>query len=95
MQKRFWWKETFETNRNLNFRWQQTMKGIFWDRYTDKANQETSGCFNHFEYVNEIGNKEKLMGNLISYCIRNDIYVYNFVPLTLSLRQDWYETDLS
>lgn len=95
MMKRGWWYEANETAKNLNFRWQQTCKGIFWERFKENAN-EVPICFNHFEFTYEIGTKDNIMKNLIQYCERQNIYVYNFVPPTFEIKLgDNIDTDLS
>jgi hypothetical protein len=95
MMKRSWWSETVETAKNLNFRWQQTTKGIFWERYSERGANDPI-AINHFEFIYEIGTKDNLMKNLIQYCDRYDIYVYNFVPITMEIKlEDNLEQDLA
>ena len=66
MQKRFWWKETFETNSLCHFCWQQTIKGILFEKL---CNSKTSKqMVNHFEIHREITTKASLIRNLQTYC---------------------------
>ena len=96
MSKRIWWiKEENVTGKNINFIWQQHSKGIPWERFSDKHPNEIPIVFNHFEFIYEIGTKNLLMKNLIEYCSIHDIYVYNFVPLTMEIKlEENLEIDL-
>lgn len=66
MKKRFWFKETTETNHLYNFCWQQTTKGIYYERLC--ANRALKQIVNHFEFHREISNKINLIRNLQMYC---------------------------
>ncbi len=70
MKKRYWFKEISEGNNLYNFAWQQTNKGIYFERLT--ANRATKQAVNHFEFHREISTKTNLIRNLQMYWFSDD-----------------------
>ena len=75
MQRRFWWKETHDSNSSFNFSWQSTSKGISFDKLNNSKTSKQ--IVNHFEFHKEITTKASLVKNLQIYCeVSNAYYIY-------------------
>lgn len=77
----------------LNFKWQQTVRGFNFDNCVDS--KVFKHCLNHFEFHQELSNKEYLFKNLTDYCEMNKINVFDFIPVTycLSLSDPHFDTN--
>ena len=65
LRKRPWFKETDKPIGKIDFYWQQSSKGLPFDRMNSK---ESRLMVNHFEFHREISTKIGLIRNLQHYC---------------------------
>ena len=75
------WKEVPSYNNNLYFKW------VFFSRFIkfEQLGYSQKQIVNHFEFHQEITNKDNLFKNLFNYCESKKLCVYDFVPLTFAL----------
>ncbi|MCQ2820834.1 MAG: tubulin--tyrosine ligase family protein, partial [archaeon] len=65
----------------FNFKWQQNTSCI--DYSSLSSMDSLQQLVNHFEYHTSISNKANLYINLFSYCEKNDINVFKYIPFTI------------
>ena len=86
------WKEstTFLTT-TFNYKWAVSRKKLEFNILSNKLSNITRDIsskrlVNHFEYENEISNKQNLLYNIIEYCESININPFNYIPLTIVLK---------
>lgn len=75
MSTRKQWEEcTDSKNICLAFKWQQSNKGYIYENTT--PTKPYKQVLNHFEYHQEISNKEYLFKNILEYCELNKLNAF-------------------
>ena len=84
MSTREHWKECADpSNININFKWQQCQWGYKYERLTLDSPVKT--LLNHFEFHQEISDKQNLLNNLSRYCEQLHKNVFEYTPTTFVL----------
>jgi len=83
MDTRNWWKDCSNNPVKKNFRWEQSSKGFYYEGLGNSKSDKK--FFNHFEFHAEISTKDCLFFNMSTYCEKNHLDVWNYVPLTITL----------
>lgn len=78
-----WQQVTDSKQLNISFKWQQSNRGYNYDLSTSKKGFRQ--VLNHFQYHQEISNKEYLFKNLLQYCELLKLNAFQFLPLTFVL----------
>ena len=79
----------------INFRWQQTNRGY---RYENCVESKVfKQALNHFEFHNELSNKEYMLCNLTEWCEHTKRNVFEVVPMTfvLNLADGQFDNNLN
>jgi len=66
MRKRYWFKEADTSFVQVNFIWQQSTRGLFYERLN--MTKDFKQVVNHYEFHREISTKINLIKNLQYYC---------------------------
>ena len=72
-------------NKTINFEWRYYSNRLFFKNYKYDSNTPSKKlrCVNLFERNYEVGNKKNMFINLINYCDKVNINVFNLVPFTI------------
>jgi hypothetical protein len=86
LSRRGWWEQAEGFTPQPNFKWQQTNKGVRFERLIPNPNY--TQVFNHFEFHREISTKNCLIKNLSNYCEMNKITIFDMTPTTFVFDMD-------
>lgn len=76
------WKECFsEANSLFHFKWKETSSGIDFKNLNKLSSLKQS--VNHFEFHYEISNKMNLFINMISFCEKYGLNIFEYTPFTI------------
>ncbi|CDW90267.1 ttl domain containing protein [Stylonychia lemnae] len=73
------WQEISSNNTIFHFKWVPFSKGIRFDYLSSHGYKK---MVNHFEYQEQISQKDWLMINLSKYCEQQRLNVFDFIPVT-------------
>lgn len=79
------WQEISDYSKIFNFKWKPFSHGIRYDQLSLYGQKQ---LVNHIANHEEITMKDNMFKNLSSYCQRNGLDVFNYVPLTFVLEYD-------
>ena len=76
------WKEIEDLkNKNYNFKWQETTRGINYKILSSTENKKQ--MVNHFEFLGVLSNKANLFINMMQYAERKEENVFKYLPFTV------------
>lgn len=99
MQHRKNWTFITDKSEGFHFRWKYYASNIDWNEYQQNNSVPTTKLkmINLFEKYNLIGNKRNFFIHMLLYCNKQNLNVFDYVPLTIILdkKKEIFKTNLT